>query len=1378
MILGNIYRKKFRQKLFSLVTVFAIFANTFVGLLPILTTEVSADSFYPSNDALNCNFAMATSVSYRSLPSNSTSAGGMSYNSGQVYGASGNYPETHRITDVADITFPDAHRYRGTADRVAVPPNTRIDVGFYVHNYSGHTITAHNGHLFVSRANTDLGDWGRLGAGGSYANVNHIYAGENRTRSGRRIQTGNIGTYPANPISNPPLGRTIYSFTTIQPMQIQSRTASPEFLGGGNLRIRYDLTVRNTSQYNLSNIRIIDDLPSGETFDQTENFNSGQTRTFTYYANMGSSYSTNITNSPARVQDPNRHKEEAAIASNSLLSSNPESRTLIVDRDDAGAPSGWTGRQPDFSAYPNGDYFYIELLPYTIRSGNTTTNVPPNISVEKVVSDDDETRVENNDARPDQEITYDITVRNTGGNATGVTLVDDYEENYINILDADGGNDNGDTITWDIGDLRNQEERTFTIQAQVTAPLDHGTYQAPNTVTVDSNETPPTDDSTQTNITAEVIMNIDKTVSDTDETNVGANHIQGAHPDSAERTITYRIEIENTGDADATGVRIVDDISEVLTYGRIQNISNNGQASSSIDGSGNISGQIIWNIGDLAQGESRVVTFDAYFNQGILDETQIENIATVETNEVPDLSDTTETTVHAPILQITKDDGIEQGEPSQTVRWVLNVRNIGTGNAYNVEVYDIVPERMTVLAGSISDDGAYSSNTREIRWATTEPQYILNGLHNPDPRSTWGESKTLSFDVVLDDIFPVGTTNLNNRAVIETDNYPSDETEHNLPVEAYPENDIEKYVLNETARDQGRSQSGTELDHPEYGADADTLFSNTDDVFAIAGDTLKYTLVYRNTGNAHSPDTYVRDHLPRYITDSNGNRFEIILPTDIFDISDDVSVLESASGYDIIWEIGELEVGEEWQIKEFRVTLNSDSAIDLSSDHLQRLIDNVSEITSDHPEVEADTDNAIIQVNQPRTTIEKGADKLEYQSDEQITYTITVENVGSSIAFGTVSDILPDGLSFVSTDFEGNYTVDGQNISFDVELESGDSIEITIVASFDIPVTDLETFNNEVNITYTDANDNERPEQTDDIEVEVHAPILELEKVQDLPEIVAPGQPIVYTLNYSNIGTGYASNVSIIDTIPEHTTFVEFIDTPEGIEAEFNQEENTVQWNLGNLDPDETGSVSFRVVINIPTETGTEIRNTAVIYTPVLDEVSSEVTTATTSSCCLNGQVWDDANKNGVFDFDENPVEGAKVTIRWNESEYLPESEDIVFSDANGNYNKLGLPYYTPITINVDLPDGFDEVTTTREFQVVLLPPREDGVKEDYIKDGIRHVTADECMNFLNVGMFRDIVIAETGDSIIPGLVIGIGLIGVGITGSTLLITKRFKRKK
>jgi len=247
MILENIYKEKFRQKLFSLVTVFAIFANTFVGLLPILTTEVNADSFYPSNDALNCNFAMATSVSYRSLPSNSTSAGGMSYNSGQVYGASGNYPETHRITDVADITFPDAHRYRGTADRVAVPPNTRIDVGFYVHNYSGHTITAHNGHLFVSRANTDLGDWGRLGAGGSYANVNHIYAGENRTRSGRRIQTGNIGTYPANPISNTPLGRTIYSFTTIQPMQIQSRTASPEFLGGGNLRIRYDLTVRNTS---------------------------------------------------------------------------------------------------------------------------------------------------------------------------------------------------------------------------------------------------------------------------------------------------------------------------------------------------------------------------------------------------------------------------------------------------------------------------------------------------------------------------------------------------------------------------------------------------------------------------------------------------------------------------------------------------------------------------------------------------------------------------------------------------------------------------------------------------------------------------------------------------------------------------------------------------------------------------------------------------------------------------------------------------------------------------------------------------------------------------------------------------------------------------
>lgn len=1374
MTIQGLFKTKNIHKFTSLGLVTLILSNLFVGLTPLLVTEVKADSFYPSGDGQYCNFGMATSVSYRNLPSNSTAPGGMSYNTGDVYGESGNYPESHRITDVANLLYPDARRYRGVADRIAVPPNTRVDVGFYVHNYSGHTITAHNGYLFLSRANTDLGDWGRLGSGGSYGSANFQFFGRDITRSGRMIQTGNIGTYGVNSVSNPPLGRTIHSFTTIQPMQIQSRTATPEFLGGGNLRIRYDLTVRNISQYNLANIRVTDDLPSGETFDQTVSFNAGQTRTFTYYANMGSSYPTNITNSPARVQDPNRHKEEAAIGNNELTSFNPESRTIIVDRDDAGAPAGWRGRQPDFSANPAGDYFLIELLPYTIRSNDTTVNVPPNLLIEKVVSDDDESQVKVNSSSPNEVITYDINVRNTGGNATGVVVVDDYDQSLISIIDADGGNDDGDSITWNIGNLNNQETRTFTISARVTEPLAHGTYEAPNTVTVDSDQTNPRSDNTLTNITAEVRMAIDKRVTDSDETDVNANHIQGAHPIQQERNMQYTIQIENSGNADATGVSIVDDVSEVIRNGRITSISDGGILTTSGTGA-SLTGEIVWDIGNLAQGESRSVTFNVEMNAGITDETQINNIAEVITNEVPPISDTTITTIHSPILEVVKDDGIENGEPGQDVHWVLNVRNVGTGNAYNVAVFDFVPERMTVL--NISDDGAWSANSRTIIWSKSAPQHILNGSYDPDPRSEWGESKSLSYSVLLDEIFPVGTTELENIVVAQTSFYPPIQNEHVLPVTALPNNEIIKYVVNETATDEGREYSGEAVDHENYGADANDQFNNIDDVYAIAGDVIKYTLTFRNTGNAHSPETTVSDHIPRYITDKDGNQFEIVLLENIFDVSEDIEVVATPSGYDVIWNVGELQVGDEWHVREFRVRINPDSTVTLSSDSQQRLLDNVSVIDSEHPEVESREDNAILQVNQPNAEITKEADKLEYQSDEEVIYSISVTNSGSSIATGTVTDILPQGLEFVSTDFQGEYRLNGQEIKFDVVLEAGATLDILVTVRFTSPVIDLTEFNNEVSYEYIDANGNQRPTVEDQVEILVHAPILELEKVQNLPEVVAPGQPIIYTLNFRNIGSGYSPNTTLTDQIPEHTLFVEFVETDDGFEGVFDFEKNSVSWNLGTLEPNFEGSVSFKVVIEIPTPSGTEIRNTAVIYTPVLDEISSEVVTAIADSCCLSGQIWDDANRNGIFDERENPIEGAKVRVRWNESEYLPENESVIYTDQNGIYTQLGLPYHTVLTISVDIPEGFDEITTEREFRVVLLPLRDDGVREDYVVDGIRYVTADDCMNFLNAGIYRDIIFAQTGQSIVLGLITGLGLISIGLGGIILLISRKKKNK-
>jgi len=80
---------------------------------------------------------------------------------------------------------------------------------------------------------------------------------------------------------------------------------------------------------------------------------------------------------------------------------------------------------------------------------------------------------------------YAISVNNTGvANATGVTIVDDYDETVLNITDDGGGLDNGDTITWTGGiTIASGGSSSYNITATVS-PTAIGGYTFNNTANV------------------------------------------------------------------------------------------------------------------------------------------------------------------------------------------------------------------------------------------------------------------------------------------------------------------------------------------------------------------------------------------------------------------------------------------------------------------------------------------------------------------------------------------------------------------------------------------------------------------------------------------------------------------------------------------------------------------------------------------------------------------------------------------------------------------------------------------------------------------------------------------------------------------------------
>ncbi|MBU0976358.1 LPXTG cell wall anchor domain-containing protein, partial [Patescibacteria group bacterium] len=86
----------------------------------------------------------------------------------------------------------------------------------------------------------------------------------------------------------------------------------------------------------------------------------------------------------------------------------------------------------------------------------------------------------------------------------------------------------------------------------------------------------------------------------------------------------------------------------------------------------------------------------------------------------------------------------------------------------------------------------------------------------------------------------------------------------------------------------------------------------------------------------------------------------------------------------------------------------------------------------------------------------------------------------------------------------------------------------------------------------------------------------------------------------------------------------------------------------------------------------------------------------------------------------------------------------------------------------------YDEITTGYEYKLILLPPKDNGEIEDYELNGIRYLTASGCINFLNAGIYRDIILAQTGQSVLPSLLLGLGLIS---TGFIILLIKKRKKK-
>ena len=337
---------------------------------------------------------------------------------------------------------------------------------------------------------------------------------------------------------------------------------------------------------------------------------------------------------------------------------------------------------------------------------------------------------------PGDGLKYTIGYNNTGNvTLTGVILNDTIPANTTLVSGSisGGGTESGGIITWDIGNLSVGVPGSQSFEVKVNDSVANGT-QIINTATINSNEVGPVSDDATTTVTSGPILGISKDVNATT-----------AKPNDV---LTYTINYENTGNADATNTVINDMIPDNTTY-----------VAGSATGGGvyyAVNKTIIWNIGTLLALGSDVVSFEVTINDPVANGTVITNEATINSTEYGPVSDDASTTVEFKEFELCPKKNVDKSvaAPNETLSYWIYYKNTGTGTLTSVTIKDTIPDDTTYIDGSLTGPGTYYASNKTIIW------YI--GTLDP------GVDGNVTFEVKINASVPGGTV-IHNCVVLTSD---------------------------------------------------------------------------------------------------------------------------------------------------------------------------------------------------------------------------------------------------------------------------------------------------------------------------------------------------------------------------------------------------------------------------------------------------------------------------------------------------------------------------------------------------------------------------------------------------------------------------------
>jgi uncharacterized repeat protein (TIGR01451 family) len=309
---------------------------------------------------------------------------------------------------------------------------------------------------------------------------------------------------------------------------------------------------------------------------------------------------------------------------------------------------------------------------------------------------------------------------------------------------------------------------------------------------------------------------------------------------------------------------------------------------------------------------------------------------------------------------------------------------------------------------------------------------------------------------------------------------------------------------------------------------------------------------------------------------------------------------------------------------------------------------NVATVSSTTPDPNEENNRAAaastVDIISADLRVTKTVDLERADPGKTVTYTITVRSGESDDAANvTLTDTLPDDSTFVSLDFPDGWTcttpapgAEGTITCTIPNLPAGSVDVFILVAQIPANAPAESTFTNTASVSTTTLDPNEE-NNTASATTTISSADLAVTKV-DIPDPVAAGSDVTYTITLRNNGPDASSNVTLTDTMPVDTTFVS-LTHPNGWTCTIPSvgANGPISCSAESLP---VGNAIFTLIVktSVSLSNGTILTNTASASSSKTYDSVPNNNTGMATTTILTLRAWTTAGDSGVTEDESNPA--------------------------------------------------------------------------------------------------------------------------------------------